>query len=88
MRLKSFIQIDTKARRKLAEALRHLVSGVITNDEFEDRLARSQDEAVVAVYEQAWTLYDDLHEHRLTDKWRISDDAKQVIARWILFLYS
>jgi hypothetical protein len=82
------MQIDTTARRKLAELLRHLVSGVISNDEFEDRLAWSRDEAVVAIYEQAWLLYDDLHEHRLTGKWRVPDEARFVIARWILFLHS
>ena len=82
------MQIDTTARKKLAELLRHLVSGVITNDEFEDGLPSSQDEAVVAIYEQAWLLYDDLHEHRLTGKWRVPDDSRTIIARWILFLHS
>ncbi len=75
------MQVDTPARRKLAELLRHLVSGVITNDEFEDRLSLCRDAAVVAVYEQAWLLYDDLHEHRLTGKWRVPEEARPVIAR-------
>jgi hypothetical protein len=82
------MQIDTTARKKLAESLRHLVSGVITNYEFEDGLPSSHDEAVVAIYEQAWLLYSDFPEHHLNEERRVPDEARPIIARWILFLHS
>lgn len=86
------MHIDTKARRAMAALIRHLVSGTITNDEFEDRLPRplrsSEDGAVVALYEHAWCLYNDTFEHRLTGKWRVSDEGRRIVARWILFLHT
>lgn len=82
------MQIDTTARKKLAESLRHLVSGMITNYEFEDGEASSRDEAVVAISEQAWLLYRDFPEHRLKGNWRVPDEARPIIAHWILFLHS
>ncbi len=61
--------IDQAARRRLAEGVRHLANGRITNDEFEDQygcaIARSNDPDVRAVFWQgAWgdvsklTLFD------------------------------
>jgi len=86
------MQTDLKARRELAALIRHLVSGVITNDEFEDRLPRplrdSEDAAVVALYEHAWCLYNDTFEHHLIGQWKVSKENRRVIARWILFLHS
>jgi hypothetical protein len=80
--------IDTTARRRLAEMLRHLVSGVVTNYQFDDAEPKSDDEGVVAVFEQAWCLYDDLHEHRMTGEWVVPAESRRTIARWILFLHS
>jgi hypothetical protein len=64
--------IDQAARRRLAEGVRHLANGRITNDEFEDQYGRaaaaSTDPGVRAVFWQgAWgdvsklTLYDTSH---------------------------
>ena len=79
--------IDRKARDILAENFRHLIAGLITNDQFEDRLVRSKDAGVNEVfYSGAWPLYDDLHEHRLTGKWSIPTEGKPIAARYILFL--
>ena len=79
--------IDRKARAILAENFRHLIAGLITNDQFEDRLVRSKDAGVNEVfYSGAWPLYDDLHEHKLTGKWAIHTDGKPIAARYILFL--
>jgi hypothetical protein len=80
--------VDQEPRRHLAELLRHLVAGVITNDEFTDRLPRrSKDLAVRQVFwEGAWFLYDDLHEHRLTGKWKLTGQNRRHVARWVLFL--
>ena len=36
--------------------------------------------------EGAWFLYDDLREHRLTGRYKLSPAARQSVARWILFL--
>ena len=82
--------IDREARTKFAQAIRALVAGQITNDEFEDsRLSRlnTSDPAIAAIYQEgAWHLYSDLEEHRLRGKHAISRTDKSHVARWILFL--
>jgi hypothetical protein len=79
--------IDRKARDILAENYRHLITGQITNDEFEDRLKFTKDIAIDEIYYRgAWPLYDDLHEHKLTGEWAISEEGKPIAARFILFL--
>jgi hypothetical protein len=79
--------IDRKARDILAENYRHLIAGQITNDEFEDRLKSSKDVAIDEIYYRgAWPLYDDLHEHKLTGEWAITEEGKPIAARFILFL--
>jgi hypothetical protein len=79
--------IDRKARDLLAENYRHLISGQITNDQFEDRLLKSKDAGVEEIFHRgAWPLYDDLHEHKLTGKWAIPKESKPIAARFILFL--
>jgi hypothetical protein len=72
----------------LAELIRSLVAGRITNDVFEKAVPRhSKDSAVGAVYaDGAWGLYDDLREHRLKGRWRLSKANRHEVARWILFL--
>ena len=53
--------IDREARTKLAELIRHLVAGIITNDEFDDRRPNSTDLAIRDVfYWGAWHLYSDV----------------------------
>lgn len=80
--------VDRKARHQLAELLRHLGAGLISNDEFERRCPRgSNDRAVRQVLDEgAWFLYDDLHEHRLTGGYKLSSSDREDVARWILFL--
>ena len=80
--------IDRKSRRQLAELLRHLGAGLMTNDEFETRCPRGSDDAAVRqILDQgAWFLYDDLHEHRLTGNYKLSSSNRENVARWILFL--
>jgi hypothetical protein len=82
--------VDRKSRRQVAELLRHLVAGLITNDEFEERCPRdSNDSAVRQVLDEgAWFLYDDLREHRLTGDRKPSPGTRHNVARWILFLES
>lgn len=81
--------VDRKARDKLAELLRHLVAGQITNDEFEYRIPiSSEDLAIFEIYLiiAAWPLYDDFYEHTLTGKHRVPDEYRREIAKCVLFL--
>ncbi|WP_373034219.1 hypothetical protein [Sulfurovum sp.] len=80
--------IDRSSRDKLAEALRQYVSGRITNDVLDDIVIDKRDNGAVAVKSAAWYLYDDLHEHKATDRFYIGKKERKEIARWILFLQS
>ena len=81
--------IDRSARNRLAELIRSLVSGSITNDEFEDRLPESNDKAVSEIFHHgAWFLYSDMKEYKLKGKDVLSQEDKSIVARWILFLKS
>ena len=53
--------IDRDRRNRLAECIRHLAAGVLTNLEFEDRAeSHSADSAIQAVFWGGpWLLYDD-----------------------------
>jgi len=81
--------VDREARNKLAEAIRALASGLITNDEFEDKRlpCSNEDPAISAVFSKgAWFLYSDLEEYRLSGIHRLDENTKSVVARWVLFL--
>ncbi len=82
--------IDRPSRDRLAELIRHLVSGRISNDEFEDALPLgSRDPAVWEVFRNgAWCLYGDLEEHRLVGRRRLGRKTRREVARWIVFLKS
>lgn len=77
-------------RCRLAERLRQLASGRLTNDEFEDTLpyGGGADAAAWELYHFAWMCYDDLYEHRLRGRHRLSPQQRQVFARCVLFLRS
>jgi hypothetical protein len=80
--------IDREARNRLAEGIRHLMAGVTTNDEFEDRsLSRSMDPAIHAVFAGGpWFLYHDIMPHRLRGQYRVGPSVRREAARWVLFL--
>lgn len=82
--------IDRPSRDRLAELIRHLVAGRISNYEFEEALPlESRDPAVWEVFRNgAWCLYGDLEEHRLVDRKRLGREARREAARWIVFLKS
>jgi hypothetical protein len=81
--------VDRKARDTLAEQLRHLVSGLITNDQFNAALpVKTQDTGFWALEEQAWFLYSDLSQHKLTGSHALSTSDRRTISRFILFLHS
>ena len=85
--------INQQDRERLAEGLRHLANGRITNDEFEDQYGRSaagsRDGGVRAVFWQgAWLLYSDFEERRFAGPRRLPRDSRRHIVRWIMFLRS
>lgn len=81
--------IDRALRNRYASALRQLVSGQVTNWQFEGltggEYLDSQDGVLVPIFWRAWTFYND-------DAWpeRVRRDVARAVrsdvARWILFL--
>lgn len=81
--------IDRSARNRLAEGIRHLAAGAISNVEFERSLSSSNDPAVHAVFIGGpWFLYHDLVRYRLRGAHRLMPAVRREAARWILFLKS
>jgi hypothetical protein len=82
--------IDRPARNRLAQGIRHLAAGVVTNIEFEDRaLSPSADPAVQAVFLGGpWFLYHDVARYKLRGAHRLSPAVRREAARWVLFLKS
>jgi hypothetical protein len=83
--------VDRNARDKLAEALRHLISGQLTNDEFDAAYPGScQDPAMLAVWESACCLYDSgaLFPYRLRGPYKVSPEVRRAAARAVVFLHS
>ncbi len=79
--------IDRPARKNLAERLRQLATGQMTNDAFEDGAVRTKDMAVREIeWRLAWPHYDDMHEHKLTGAFTLTDGIRRDFARAILFL--
>lgn len=64
------------------------MNGVVTNYEFENRLSsqvsNSLDQGVQAIHSEAWRLYDDHREHRLS----LEPAVRRTLERWLLFLDS
>ena len=76
-------------RTRYSELARQLANGRISNFEFEDRLPRLHGRTLREVHEAGlWCVYDDLHEHKLTGKWKLSEEQRRGVARIILFLQS
>jgi hypothetical protein len=81
--------IDVKARRCAAETIRHYVSGVITNKEFEKRFPYSKTDPVIRALDRTLeTTYSDVSPHKLAGENAVSEELKKRVARWLLFLYS
>jgi hypothetical protein len=84
--------VDSAARDELGRAIRRLVAGLITNDQFDDGLSagvyRSRDRGVRSVHAAARSLFDDLHEQRLEGRYAIGKAGRRHVAHWILFLKS
>jgi hypothetical protein len=81
--------IDRVGRSRLALQLRRLASGRLTNAEFDSvRLDSSQDEALVALGDAGWSLYDDSLVYRLRGRRALAPDTLEAVARCVLFLDS
>ena len=80
--------IDSDARKIVSEAVRHFVSGQITNFEFENKIPSSKDSVISAVEDSLWCFYDDFKEHKINYNWEVPTEIKKMMARWILFLNS
>ena len=80
--------IDRQSRDRLAAALRHYVSGQISNDDLDDVEVDWRDRGAVAVKQMAWRLYDDTRNHRVGSALPRGTDGRRMVARWIAFLYS
>jgi hypothetical protein len=73
---------DRESRDRLIGAMRALLSGQITPDEFASRVpARSSDPAIRAMLsDNAWQLFTGKHDESLADR------DRGTVSRWILFL--
>lgn len=80
--------IDRKARNLLAEQIRHFVTGLSDNFEFDDVVfaIKTDDLAVREIRKQLWHTYDDFSRHRLHGKWALSERDTEIIKRFVLFL--
>jgi hypothetical protein len=85
------MDIDRQSRDGYAELLRHFAVGRLTNDQYEDAAEAYLGSADLALRELWWVMwptYDDLHEHRLTGKWKLPPEGRTTVARMVLFLHS
>jgi hypothetical protein len=83
------MMIDRIARESLAEKLRQLASGAITNAAFEEHRHSQSDPALHEIAEcLAWPHYDDFSEHRLEGDYALIDGRRKDFARAGLFLKS
>jgi hypothetical protein len=85
------MNVNRESRNRFAELLRHFAAGRLTNDEYEDAttaLMRSEDLALRELWWAVWHTYDDLHEHRLTGKYKLPPEGRTIVARMVLFLHS
>jgi hypothetical protein len=81
--------VDRKARDILAEQIRHLLAGVITNFQYIEEVDRlfTDDKGIRPIMNTIWQVYDDLREHKV-DKTSFSLDDRKMLGRIILFLKS
>jgi hypothetical protein len=80
--------IDRPARNQLSRNLRLLVSGKISDDQFEDGIPETSDAAIMAFAGMAWLLYSGAYEHRLVGRYATEPGARREVVRWVLFLDS
>ena len=82
--------IDRPARDSVALLIRRLASGRISNQDYEDAwwATKTHDEAVRAVLDAGWALYDDYRTYRLRGAAALPPATLAAISRCVLFLTS
>ena len=80
--------IDRAARNQAAEIVRRFISGQITNFEFEAKMPNTKDLAVLAIEDSLWLFYDDFKKHKLSGHWKLPDQTKSEMVRWVMFLHT
>jgi hypothetical protein len=78
-----------EARRRLHEGLDNLITGRITNWQFNkvySELGCSQDRAVAVISRFGWGLYSDSVTYRITEHYRIKPQTRAMAERCLLFL--
>ena len=81
--------IDLYARDIGAAALEEFLEGSITNEEYEEKYPRSEnDPALREIYLQVWFFYSDIKKHKLIGKNSLNDEQSKLVERCILFLKS
>jgi hypothetical protein len=86
------VVVDRNLRQQLSQDLRRLVTGRMTNDEFDDayydQFYNSKDRAVVEIAEFGYGLYssDLLRPYRLKGRYAVKKDTRRTVARCVLFL--
>ena len=78
--------VDRSARDLLADSIEALMSGEISNFEYEKKVPDSGDLAVSAIAESVWCLYDDFKEHDLQSPEKLPEALKHRVVRWTVFL--
>ena len=84
---------DIEKRRALAQQLRWLIGGRITNDQFDDFLYEencldSKDTTIAEIAGWSWGLYSDLVPYRLKGKHVVTEDVRTAAIRAIVLLRS
>ncbi|MEE9355238.1 MAG: hypothetical protein V3U75_06580 [Methylococcaceae bacterium] len=80
--------IDLDASKIAAEVTRQFASGQISNFEFEMKMPDSNDSAIWATEDTLRCFYDDFKEHKINAHWKVPHEVKNMMARWVMFLYS
>ncbi len=82
--------VNLAHRKRLAQDLRHLVAGTMTNYEFDDAYsdcyADSEDETVRELGGAGYSLYSDNRRYSLRGRDAVSRETRRAMARSVLFL--
>lgn len=83
--------VDKEARAELRIAVRRLITGRMTNDDFDEVYGKhwnSEDGAVASIAAFGWGLYSDTWTYRLKGAHAVCPEVRSLASRSILFLYT
>lgn len=81
--------INRQDRNSAASLVEQLRDGTLSNLDFEEQWPqRESDRALAAISSMLWHYYDDLFEHRLTEAYALTGEAREIFDRCALFLLS